>query len=60
MPNTLHLPVLLDEVLRLLEPKSGEVFIDATLGLGGHAEAILDKAADIRVIGIDQDTEAIG
>lgn len=60
MSETLHLPVLLDETLRLLEPKGGEVFIDATLGLGGHTEAILEKAQDIRVIGIDQDTEAIG
>lgn len=60
MSETQHLPVLLEETLRLLEPKSGEVFIDATLGLGGHAEAILETAGDIQVMGIDQDTEAIG
>ncbi|MEJ7847506.1 MAG: 16S rRNA (cytosine(1402)-N(4))-methyltransferase RsmH [Pyrinomonadaceae bacterium] len=59
MPETQHLPVLLDETLELLGPKGGDVFIDATLGLGGHTEAILEKAGDIRVIGIDQDMEAI-
>ncbi len=59
MPETQHLPVLLDETLRLLEPKSGEMFIDATLGLGGHSEAILGCSDDIQVIGIDQDTEAV-
>jgi len=59
MSEPLHLPVLLNETLQFLEPKGGEVFIDATLGLGGHAEAILEKADDIKVLGIDQDTEAI-
>ena len=57
--ENLHLPVLLDETLQLLEPTDGEVFVDATLGLGGHTEAILEKATNIAVIGIDQDTEAI-
>ena len=36
----LHIPVLLNEVLNFLEPQSG-LFVDATLGMGGHSEAIL-------------------
>lgn len=56
----LHTPVLLQEVLELLKPLPGETFIDATLGLGGHTEAILSVSDSIKVIGIDQDREAIG
>ena len=55
-----HQPVLLDETLRLLQPQAGEIFVDATLGLGGHAEAILESAENITVFGIDRDAEAIG
>ena len=54
-----HQSVLLDESLRMLKPQSGGLFVDATLGLGGHTEAILESSADTRVIGIDQDGEAI-
>jgi 16S rRNA (cytosine1402-N4)-methyltransferase len=57
--ENLHLPVLLTETLEFLAPQRGGVFIDATLGLGGHSEAILEINEDARVIGIDQDTEAI-
>jgi 16S rRNA (cytosine1402-N4)-methyltransferase len=55
-----HIPVLLNEVLHCFEamPREG-VFIDCTLGYGGHSEAILKKFPDIRLIGIDQDPEAI-
>ncbi|BDY12112.1 16S rRNA (cytosine(1402)-N(4))-methyltransferase RsmH [Hydrogenimonas cancrithermarum] len=58
--KTPHIPVLLHEVLDCFEamPKEG-VFIDCTLGYGGHSEAILKKFPDIRLIGIDQDPEAI-
>lgn len=58
--ENLHKPVLLAEILALLEPQAGETFVDATLGLGGHAEAILAVSEKIAVIGIDQDAEAIG
>src|SRR4051794_14787280 len=52
-----HQPVLLRECVELLRPAPEKVFIDATLGGGGHSEALL--LAGARVIGIDQDPEAI-
>lgn len=54
-----HKPVMLSEVVDLLQPRKGGLFVDATLGLGGHSEAILDSSSDTRVIGIDQDPAAI-
>ena len=57
--ENLHKPVLLNEALQFLEPKSGELFVDATLGLGGHTEAILETSLNIEVVGIDQDMAAI-
>lgn len=57
--ENLHVSVLLEETLRLLSPQPGEVFVDATLGLGGHTEAILEAAENTSVIGIDQDADAI-
>ncbi|HMO81720.1 MAG TPA: 16S rRNA (cytosine(1402)-N(4))-methyltransferase RsmH [Pyrinomonadaceae bacterium] len=54
-----HIPVLLDETVRLFDEMPGGIFIDATLGLGGHSEAILRRHPDIRSIGIDQDPAAI-
>ena len=58
--ENLHQSVLLGESLELLSPQADEIFVDATLGLGGHAEAVLESAKNISVIGIDQDLEAIG
>ena len=56
-----HEPVLLNEVLEYLIPsrKDGTV-VDATVGLGGHAEALLERHPDVRLIGIDRDPEALG
>jgi 16S rRNA (cytosine1402-N4)-methyltransferase len=60
-----HVPVLLDRVVALLTPAlergQGEatVLVDATLGLGGHTEAVLSRLALTRVIGIDRDPEAL-
>ena len=57
-----HVPVLLDRVLDLLAPTvtgDAPVVIDATLGLGGHTEALLRRFGDLRVIGIDRDPAAI-
>ena len=58
-PEEIHASVLLDETIRALDPQPNGVFIDATLGLGGHAEAILEKASNSHVVGIDRDLEAI-
>src|SRR5512135_2674969 len=55
-----HLPVLLREVISLLSPREGGIYIDATVGLGGHSEEILKMIGqDGRVIGIDRDEEAL-
>ena len=54
-----HLPVLVEETLALLEPARGGLFVDATLGLGGHAEAILRASDRVRLVGIDRDPRAL-
>jgi len=51
--------VLLAESLGLLAPERGGLFVDATLGLGGHSEAILEASAETRVVGFDRDMEAL-
>src|SRR5215213_1221694 len=58
-PEAPHRPVLLFEAVDLLAPERGGLFVDATLGLGGHSEAILEASTDTRVLGIDLDREAI-
>lgn len=54
-----HRPVLLQESLEYLGAEHGGLFIDCTLGLGGHSEAILEASTETRVVGIDRDREAI-
>jgi 16S rRNA (cytosine1402-N4)-methyltransferase len=55
-----HLPVLSGEVIKLLSPVAGGIYVDATVGLGGHSEEILKLIGrDGRVIGIDRDEEAL-
>ena len=55
-----HKPVLLSEAISLLAPKPGGIFVDATLGGGGHAAELLERTApDGVLIGIDRDPEAI-
>lgn len=55
-----HIPVLTAEVLTLLAPERGGVFIDGTLGGGGHAEAVLERLPKSgRLIGIDRDMDAV-
>ncbi len=53
-----HEPVLLAEAMAYLAPARGGIFVDATLGLGGHTRALLDSGAG-RVIGIDRDRDAL-
>ena len=53
-----HVPVLVDEVRALLAPERGGVFVDGTVGLGGHARMLLEGGAG-RLIGIDRDEEAL-
>jgi len=55
---TTHDPVLVAETLALLQPSRGGTFVDCTVGLGGHARALLEAGAD-RVIGLDRDRDAL-
>jgi 16S rRNA (cytosine1402-N4)-methyltransferase len=62
MASPSHVPVLLDRVVALLTPAlghEGAVLVDATLGLGGHSEAVLARCELARVVGIDRDPEAL-
>ena len=59
MVESLHTSVLLNETLELLVIAPGGTYVDATLGLGGHSEAILSEHPDTTVIGIDQDSAAL-
>src|SRR6185436_3011143 len=54
----MHEPVMVAEVLEHLAPSRGGVFIDCTLGLGGHARALLEHGAS-RLIGFDRDPAAL-
>ena len=56
-----HIPVLLEDVIEILRPRPAGRYLDATIGLGGHAEAILEASAPSGVvIGFDRDAEALG
>jgi len=60
MSNFSHVPIMVEEVLALLKPERGGIFVDGTLGGGGHAEAILQKLPEnSRYYGIDRDENAI-
>lgn len=57
-----HDPVLVHRIVELLRPalqRPGAVYVDGTLGLGGHAKAILEACPEARLIGIDRDADAI-
>ncbi|QIK64435.1 16S rRNA (cytosine(1402)-N(4))-methyltransferase RsmH [Leucobacter viscericola] len=60
--SALHTPVLLQRCLELLAPaasQEGAVVVDATLGMGGHSEALLEAHPGLTLIGLDRDTEAL-
>ena len=54
-----HRPVLLRETIESLAVERGGLFVDCTVGLGGHSEAILQTSPDAQVLGIDRDEEAL-
>ncbi len=60
--TTIHTPVMLERALELLTPalgRQGAVAVDATLGMGGHAFAILERFPGVTLVGIDRDTDAL-
>ncbi|MEO5534799.1 MAG: 16S rRNA (cytosine(1402)-N(4))-methyltransferase RsmH [Pseudolysinimonas sp.] len=60
--DALHTPVMLERCIELLAPvldRSGAVLVDATLGLGGHAEAFLRRFPELTFVGLDRDPEAL-
>jgi 16S rRNA (cytosine1402-N4)-methyltransferase len=62
MTTPSHVPVLLDRVVALLQralDHDGAILVDATLGLGGHTEAVLARCGLAHVVGIDRDPEAL-
>jgi 16S rRNA (cytosine1402-N4)-methyltransferase len=54
-----HRPVLLEETMKFLSPERGGLFVDCTVGLGGHSEAILRSSQETRVVGMDLDAAAL-
>ena len=53
-----HVPVMTAEILQFLRPEHGGLFVDCTVGLGGHARALLDAGAT-RLVGLDRDLDAL-
>jgi 16S rRNA (cytosine1402-N4)-methyltransferase len=62
MAQQRHVPVMLDRVVALIAPalvEPGSVLVDATVGLGGHAAAILSRCPEARLVGLDRDEQAL-
>jgi 16S rRNA (cytosine1402-N4)-methyltransferase len=59
-PGDEHMPVMLEEALDLLQCKPGGIYVDATIGMGGHAQAILERIQPGgQLIGIDRDKDSL-
>lgn len=56
--SSYHSPVMVEEVMSFLRPERGGVYLDGTLGGGGHAEALLERAPAARLIAVDRDPDA--
>jgi 16S rRNA (cytosine1402-N4)-methyltransferase len=54
-----HVPVLLEQAIDFLDPGRGGCFVDATVGLGGHAARLLERGPEATVLGLDRDPEAL-
>jgi 16S rRNA (cytosine1402-N4)-methyltransferase len=54
-----HAPVMVEEVMAVLRPERGGTYLDGTLGGGGHAEALLERGPEARLIGVDRDPDAL-
>lgn len=54
-----HIPVLKNETIELLNIRPDGIYVDGTLGKGGHSRAILERAKILKLIGIDQDEDAL-
>lgn len=62
MNDRIHIPVLLERCIALLEPaisRPGAIVVDATLGMGGHSEAMLERFPQLTLVGLDRDTDAL-
>ena len=62
MSNDIHIPVTLERTLELLAPalqEPGAIVVDATLGMGGHASAMLERFEGLRLVGLDRDLDAL-
>jgi 16S rRNA (cytosine1402-N4)-methyltransferase len=57
--SVIHIPVMREEVIENMNLKKNGIYVDATVGLGGHAEAILEHAGGCTLIGIDRDSNAL-
>jgi 16S rRNA (cytosine1402-N4)-methyltransferase len=58
-----HTPVMLQRIVDLFTPTlegPGKVVVDATLGMGGHSEGLLERFPDVTLVGLDRDTDALG
>lgn len=54
-----HAPVMVEEVMDALRPERGGTYLDGTLGGGGHAEALLTRGSEAKLIGVDRDPDAL-